>query len=264
MLFRSAWDTLNRANNEHQTTEQQFTYSIAGGVTAPSTMSAAVYNDGTYDTPLVIITLTRATQPDYWCVKLDGVEYDSRIVASTTFVSGTTYKIYFWGAKPRVTSTLEVEAVVLSAGVYKHSTGNPTTTIKTQFIGIWVADPGTAAVQGKMVGIFGKEEVALALSEIATTYDVQGAQSPVRLTDTGQGYRGSVGGKVFSKSQRDDLLALKVLSRTQDLQLVVGDLSFPIRMEDTSVSPRPEPGDQSWDVAFAFFQSGPPWPVDPV
>lgn len=256
------WDTLSRANNEHQTAEQTFTYSRDGTVTAPSTMTAVVYNDGTRNTPAVLVTVTAATQPDFWAVKLDGVEYDGRIDAGPTFVSGTTYQFYVWGVKPRTTTTLAVEAVRLSGGVYKNST-SLSTTVRTDFVGIWLADDTSTATLGQMVFIT-DVQVDATVGEIGTTYDVIGSRSPVRLTDTIQGYRGSVTGQVLSKTERDVFLALKDLSLNQDLRLVLGDLSIPVRLESVTTAPRPEPGDYLWDVGFSFFQTGAPWPLAAV
>ena len=255
-----SWDTLSRANNEHQTAEQNFTYVRDGTVAAPTSMSAIVYNDGTRDTPAVQVTVTSAVQPDYWSVKIDGVEYNSRIDAGPTFVSGSTYRFYIWGFTPRVTSTLEVEAVRFSGGVFKHSSGNPTQNVRTNFVGIWLADDTGTATLGQMVFI-SDVQVDATIGETGTTYDVIGSRAPVRLTDTIQGYRGSVSGQVLSKSERDVFLALKQLSLTQNLRLVLGDLSIPVRLESVSTSPRPEPGDFIFDVSFSFFQVGDPWPL---
>lgn len=253
------WDTLNRANNEHQTAEQTFTYSRDGTVTAPSSMTAVAYNDGTRNTPVVVVTVVAATQPDYWSVKLNGVEYNSRIVASTTFVSGTTYRFYIWGLQPRVSTTLSVEAVRLSAGVFKNST-NLDATVRTDFVGIWLADDTQTSTLGQMVFI-GGVQADTTIGDSGTTYDIIGSRTPIRLTDTIQGYRGSVTGQVLSKTERDTFLALKDLSLNQDLRLVLGDLSIPVRLESVTASPRPEPGDYVFDVSFSFFQTGAPWPL---
>ena len=255
------WDTLNRANNEHQTAEQTFTYVRAGTVAAVETLNTITYNDGTRNTPVVQVTVTRSAQPDYWSVKLNGVEYNSRIVASTTFVSGTTYRFYLWGVSPRTATTVEVEAVVLSGGVFKHSTGNPTTTVTTSFTGVWLADDTLTSTLGQMVPIFGVDGADMSIGESGTTYDVIGSRSPVRLTDTIQGYRGTISGNVLSKAERDTFLALKDLSLNQDLRLVVGDLSIPVRLESAAAAPRPEPGDVVFDVSFGFFQTAAPWPL---
>ncbi len=253
------WDTLNRANNEHQTTEQTFTYVRDGTVTAPSSMTAVTYNDGTRNTPVVVVTVVAATQPDYWSVKLNGVEYDSRIVASTTFVSGTTYRFYLWGLQPRVSTLVSVEAVRLSGGIFKNST-NLDATVRTDFNGIWLADDTLTSTLGQMVFI-GGSEADTTIGDSGTTYDIIGSRKPIRLTDTIQGYRGSVTGQVLSKTERDTFLALKDLSLNQDLRLVLGDLSIPVRLESVSASPRPEPGDYVFDVSFSFFQTAGPWPL---
>lgn len=256
-----AWDTLNRAGDEHRLTEQTFTYVRDGTPAAPTSMSATAYNDTVRNTPIVKIVVTRTAQPDYWSVKLNGVEYNSRIIASTTFISGTTYNIYIWGVLPRTTTTVEVEAVVLSGGVFKHSSSNPTASVKTDFIGIWLGDDSNAGLLGSIVPIFGASEVDMEIHESGTTYDTVGSQVPVRLYDAILGYRGVISGYVLSKTERDVFLSLKSLSVTQDIRLVLGDLSFPIRIAESSANPRPEPGDFSFDVSFSFFQSGPPWPI---
>lgn len=251
-----SWDNKARVGDDHVTKTQDFTYVRDQTVGAVSTLTA-VPTDGS---PEVVLTWTRATQPDFFCLKVNGVEDDdnSRIVPADVFVSGTTYRMSYWASKPRTNVTYEMEAVVQSGGAgtpYRHSGPNPTATVKTNPVGIWLIDTDdNTAVQ-----IVDKTKAEFGIGESGTTFDIIGARIPVRITDIIRGYEGPISGRLLGSQERADFLTLK--GRDTSLRLVVGDLAFPIRMEEASVTPTVVPGDQIFDVAFSFFQVGRPWPT---
>lgn len=250
------YDSKNRAFADHVTDmTDDFVYVTAGTPTAPSTLTAVVVDDS----PGVLLTWTRASTPDYWCLKVDGVEVLDRIDVGDTFVSGTTYSMEYWSASPRDDHTYEIEAVVSTGGgPFEHSDANPTVVLATNPVGIWLAD----ATDGLAIQILGREDVPMDISESASTYEVIGSKTPVRITDIVRGYAGSASGTLLGTDARDDFLELK--GRLRELHLVFGDLNIPVMMGKASVRPTPHPGDQLYNVGFEFFQTGPPWPVDNV
>jgi hypothetical protein len=252
----TVWDTENRYEGADQALEKTITYVRDGTPTQPSTLTAVP----TAGSPEVVLTWTRSATPDYWAVKVDGVEIEDRLEGADYFVSGTTYRISWWVNTPRVTSTYEVEAVTQSSPgqPYLHSDGNPTAQAKSEPIGIWLVDPDDSV----SVQILGKDAVETDLGENATTFSPIGSKVQVRITDTVRGYEGSVSGLIFGQD-KTDFLTLKGRARSKQLRLVYGDISIPITMEDAKVAPTPIPveGSMTYTVSFSFFQAGPPWPV---
>jgi hypothetical protein len=260
-----AWDDIARDRDEHSAASVQFTYVPSGVPAAPTGLTAAAYvpsTDGA--SPAVILEWHRSAAPDYWALAVDGalVPGMDRIDQASVHVSGDLYRLYYWGLAPRVAHTLEIQAVVQSgAGApLQHSSPNPTATITTQPIGIWIVDDSEAdADPGTFVQLLDTQDADLAIGEAATTYTPVGTQAPVRITDQVRGYEGGVGGTIHSDAGRDALLSLK--ARQHPLRLILQHLSFPIYLEGVSCEPTPIPGDPMYVAAAAFFQVGDPWPV---
>lgn len=254
-LSVEVWDEEDRALDDHVIEwTDDFTYVRDGTPDAVETLTV----DTVSGSPRLDLEWTRTDAPDYWCLTIDGVEVDDRISVSDTHVSGTTYAMSYWTATPRQELTVEVEAVVQSGASdpFEHSDDNPTVDVETNPTGIWLADPeDNTAVQ-----IMGRDDVDLAIGESAETYAPIGALSPVRITDIVRGYAGSVSGVLLSASARDTFLTLK--ERLGELVLVVGDVSIPVRLEEAATAPTSAPGDVAYTVSFAFFQCGPPWPIE--
>jgi hypothetical protein len=186
--------------------------------------------------------------PDYFAVKVDGVEVEPRIVPTDVLVSGTTYAWAYWGATPRDSHTYEVEAVVVSGGATHHSSGNATTTYTTNPTGIWLIDDD----DGTYVRVAGTENLQLALGELGTTYTLAGGRAPVRITDTVRGYEGTITGSLLSKADRDTFLTLK--GRLKPLRLVVSDLAIQVMLEEASAPPSALPNDRLYGVSFGVVQ----------
>lgn len=245
------WDDVDRWNDEHLTETMDFTY-VRDGSPDPVTDLAVELNG---IEPSVTLTWERAVQPDYWGLRLDDEEVEDRLVAEDYLVSGTTYSYTYWGATPREAHTYEIEAIVLDSGVYKHSSGNPDVDATTTPIGIWLVDQD----DNKAVMIAGVDPADLTIGETGTTYDLVGARAPVRITDIVRGYEGTVSGLILSQTERADMLTLK--GRRKTLQLILGDLSIPIVLEEVHLSPTPTAGDAEFAVSFTFFQVDAPWPT---
>lgn len=223
---------------------REFTY-VRNGTPDPVTTVTATASDAK-----VTVAWTRSATPDYFSLRVDDVEVMPRIDPADVLVSGTSYEIDYWGAKPRVSTTYEVEAVVDSAGDLQHSDGNDTDTAETSPVGLWLADPD----DGKAVQVLGAEGLELEIRVVGETFDVIGSRKPVRITDVVGGYVGSVAGFLGTKTDRDDFLELA--GRLKELRAVLGDLNLPVTLTEIATQPMPLPNDRLWEVSFGLLQAG--------
>lgn len=248
----SVWDNVARAYDEYATVSQVTTY-VRSGVPAATTTLTATAVSGT---PAVLLHWT-ATTPDYFCLKVDGLEVMPRIVPGDVSISSY-YELEYWGASPGVSHTYEIERVVDSAGVLQNSDANPTASATASPIGVFLVDQTTNLKDPTWVRILGHGDASLDLGETAATYYPVGSQSPRRIQSTLRGYEGSFSGLLDTQADRDAFLDLK--GRLKELRLIMGDINIPIIMEGASSAPTPY-ADLIWTCSFSFFQCGEPWPV---
>ena len=257
------WDTTARAYDQHSIATQVFTYVRSGVPAAPTGLAVAPLVAGQLPAPAVVLTWSRASAPDFWSLRVNGLEVLTRIPVTDCLVSGSNYRLTYWGLAPRQAAVLEIEAVVQSGGAgapFDHSGPNPTLSYTPNPVGIWLADdssPGAAA--GSFVCLLGDDATDAVIAENATTYDPVGAQVPVRILDVVRGYEGSISGMLGSSADRDTFLALKALELP--VRLVMSDVSIPVVLEAVFARPTPQPAEQRFDCGASFFQCGEPWPV---
>lgn len=200
--------------------------------------------------PGVQLDWTRSATPTWFALKIDGVVVLPRILPSDVFVSGTSYRLTYYGVVPRVSHTFEVEAVLDNgSGVLQHSAGNATAAQTTAVTGIWLVDP----TDGLAVSVAGNDQPQIGIGELATTFDLVGGRAPVRITDAVRGYEGTIGGMLKGKTDRNTFLTLK--GRLVPLRLLISDLNIPVVLEEVSAPPTPLSGDRLYDCSFAFVQT---------
>lgn len=224
--------------------EQAFTYVRDG---TPDPVTSLVANP---DHARQVLNFHRDDEPDFFCLKVDDLEVDTRIDPADCALGGGDYALEYWGAFPRVEHQYEVEAVVHSGGIFKHSAGNPTVIAETDPIGITLVDPS----DGTFVYLTGPDtDLALGIREVGTTYDILGARAPVRITDAMMGYAGSFSGAARTKDARDAFLDLK--GRLVPLRLIAGDLNIKVYLEEAdSAVPTYLHGDRVWHISANVFQ----------
>lgn len=248
------WDTVDRQTIVGdkaylEVSTANLTYSRSGVPGNVPTLTAVLSPSSS--SPGVLLTWTRSAQPDFFCLKVDGVEVLPRIDPTTVFVSGTTYQLLYWGSSPGSLHTYEVEAVVISGGHQQHSSGNATATATPTPNGIWLVDPS----DGLAVQIKGpSDSLDMHIGESGVTYEIPGSRAPVRIIDTIRGYEGSIPGTLQSRADRDTFLKLK--GRITTLQLIVSDLSIPIVLEEATAQPTQLAGNRLYSCSFSFFQVG--------
>ena len=222
--------------------ERDFTY-VRGGVTAVSALTA------TGNGPGVTLAWTRAgTAPDYFALKVDDEEVDDyQRIDPTEVGSSPSFSMDYWGVRPGILHTYEIEAVVLTTGALKHSSGNATTTYRSTQYGIYLMkDDETTPVF-----IADQEEAGVVIDENATTYMLANGRDQVRVTQSVKGYRGTCAGRVLSEDDRDRLLNYK--GRLDRFRLIFADYSLWVRMEELEISPDPAFED-IYRVSFGWFQ----------
>lgn len=245
------FDTVDRqaiaGDPDYVSATRDFVYARSGAPAAVTSLTAVATPSGG---PGVQLDFQRATMPDYFTLKVDGVEVVPRIVASDAFVSGTSYRFTYWGATPRASHTYEVEAVVASGGVLQNSDGNATAVLATDPTSIWLVDPEdnlTAKIDGQQ-GLGG------GIGASGTVHNLRGRRAPVRIIDTIRGYEGEVSGLLRGKTQRDNYLTL--YGRITTLRLIVSDWNFPVTIGGVSAPATPLRGDRLYGCSFDFTQVG--------
>lgn len=227
---------------------RDFTYARSGTPTAVTSLVA----DTTPGEPQVSLEWVRAAQPDWFALVVDGVIVLDRIDPAEVKVGATTtYTMEYWGAIPREAHTYEIEAVVLDAGVLKHSDGNATDTATTVPIGIWIADPtDSSAVQ-----LLDQENADLGIGEMATVYFPIGGRAPVKITQGIRGYEGGVSGTLVGPTaQADRDLLLEIKGRMTSVRLILSDLNLPVILGEVVVAPTPQVDEYAVSV--------PVWQID--
>ncbi len=181
-------------------------------------------------------------------------------------MSGTAYRWIYRGAEPLKTHTYEVEAIVLTSGVYKHSTTNPTATYKLVPEGIWIMDEDG----DNPVKMFGQSAPRFQLGSEETIFAPIGRQAPVLVRQTIRGLEGTVEGQIrktttpniTAQGYLDNLYTLKKQSMSHDIRLLIAanKVNVPIIIGKISVEPLPQPttvdGGAGFYVTVEIAQTG--------
>lgn len=249
------WDTKNREATAGDPTSvfavEDFTVAFEAGVTAPATLTA----DQVGRSPWVDVTFTRGSAPDSWTLERDGEAVEVDIDPADVFVSGTTYTIRDWSARPGVLHTYRVRAEVNG----ELSDAGPTDTVTPDAKGVWIGDPET----GTEVVLAGVDVENVAYGEDAAVLVPIGASAVVRIV---QGMRGLEG--AMRLSLRDlpegawdqleaDLMELKSKPATE-FRIAFGTTNIPAWLGEVSPidASQTRVGSQTLKVvSLSFWQS---------
>lgn len=248
------WDDEDRVSIPHDPAyafaQIDFTYERDETPDPIDTLTAAI---STQFAPAVLLTWTRASTPDWFAIAVNDEEVYHRI--EPTDVSTVTpgqYQMLYWELEPGTSSEIEVEAVEQIGDHAKHSGSNPTATITTRPIGVWLIDDD----YDEAVMMSGTDAPDTTVGESGTTYFLVGQRPPVRITDAIRGYEGSWSGTLRDDDDRDQLLEMK--NRSKELRLVIGRWNIPVYLEEVSVAPmadEPALARDKYAVTIAFFQT---------
>lgn len=227
-----AWDGEDRVavSNGSDAASAVRTFSMA---TDPATVGVTglVVTQPTQDKPVQRLEWQRATAPDSFVVRRDGVVTEAELLPGDVLASGTTYTVNDDTAAPWRSHTWEVQAVVNGKASDKASV-----TYTPQSRGIWLLD-GTSAVW-----LAGDDSGSIAQAEEATVLLPLGATYAVRRIQSQRGYEGSLSG-IFT--DRAGLTALQAEANlrtmrgnpTEPVVLVVGDLALRVVLGNVTISP---------------------------
>lgn len=222
------WDTVDRQGTPGDPpfifAQRDFTYERAGTPAPVETLQAAAFG------PVVRLTWTRTTEPDYFCLVVNGEEVLQRIDPDDVLVDVGTYQLDYWRAISGEETTYEVEAVVVDTGRKKHSAGNQIRTATTEVKGKYLVDED----DGLVVHIKGGEQANLEIAESGTTYRLPGNRRPVRITDSIGGHEGPISG-VLDPGQEADFLELK--GRDTVLRYIQSKTNVPVRLAESAAPP---------------------------
>lgn len=219
------------------------------GTPNPVTAFTATGSDGH-----VALAWSRAAEPDYFAIEVDGAIVEDRLNASDLFVSGTEYAYNYYGATPNVAHTYKVHSIEVTAGVALYSDDSPSDADTYVPIGIWLVD----ATDGYEVHILG-ESVSSTLGESGATFFPLSSQAPVRVTDLVRGLEGTVAGTVstttLGQSVATSKAALEHIKSNpgHDFRLVYGYRNIPVVIGEVEFSLLPY-GTEVYDIGFEFWQ----------
>lgn len=228
---------------------REFIYDPTAGITAVSALAATQPDIS----PMVRLTWTRASAPDSYDVRMDGVLLEQQIDPADVFVSGTSYSYDTWAAKP---GDLHTFVVVANEGA-QDSISNPSVSITPTCKGLWLVAPADDLVVLLHTG----GPVPLALGETGTTFDLLNRKSVVRITDSLRGWEGEVGGRLKDSDhgtvteERTALLSLKELDPSSEIRVIFPNTSIPVLLGEMSLPAHALP-DEEYEVSVQVWQSG--------
>jgi hypothetical protein len=249
------WDTIDRiatpGDFEYVEASRTVQYVRSGVPAAVNSITQISANN----TPELVFQWSRTSRPDYFAIRVDGQYYDSRVDPALveTTPGGNTYQYTLWNLTPRVQHTVEVEAVVLSTGTYKNSSGNPTLTVTLDPRQKWLLAP----TLGLKIPFIMEEDPSAVIGEEGDTFFPVGRRDPVRITGGIRGYEGSLTGSIFdyagrtTDQYRQDLETIKSYASTIPLRLVWAKMNIGIIIGAMSIEPS---RDKWYGVSIDYWQ----------
>lgn len=250
-VYVRTWDTISREATPNDTAWVQasraFTYNYDPTVTGVTSLAVTDLAPA----PAATLTWSRATAPDSFIIRRNGIIIASGLTPAQLTTGGTNYAYTDRGANPNQAVTWSVQAVV---GV-KTSATNPTVTATLKTIGIWLQDPTrniSVQLEGDDPGDWGMEEQA-------TTHSPLGSTQSIRITQALGGYKGTIRGRITTTSgtslaaQEADMWALKA-NAGQKYTLALSNISIPVVIGNVVIAPQDDLRTKA--VSFDFWQAG--------
>lgn len=249
MVFVRVWDTVSREATPGDTAwveaSRAFTYSYDATVAVVTSLAST----DLAPVPGVTLTWARATAPDSFAIRRNGVIIASNLLPGTLSTGGTNYAYTDRAGDPYKANTWRVDAIVNG----KTSQSSPTVTRTLRPSGIWLQDPA----RGIAVRLLGRDAGTWTMGEVAETYTPVGGTKGVRVTQALRGYEGSISGMIVAGAtsvaqQVADLMLLKQ-SPGQPYLLTTSDFTISVVIGNVVAAPIPLP-DQQKAVSFDFWQ----------
>lgn len=234
---------------------RQFTYVKDGTPAMVTNLAATPYADGS---PGITISWDDATEPDYYCITVNGVEVIPRLEPADVLVTAgapSHYAYVFWRAEHGVNQTIEVERVVNSAGTLKHSNSPSISPVKTNVEGKWLVDDDPA--EPLAVWIWGQEQSSFGIGESGETFNPLNSQRPIRIIDAMRGAEGGISGALQSTAAARNFQTLKGrVGKT--LRYVAQHMNVPVMIGETDqLAPKADAENiDAWVLGTDLFQVG--------
>lgn len=259
------WDTIDREATPGDPTytelSRDFDFRQSTTPTAPTGLTAAQYN-----AHAVKLDWSRTTAPDFWAIIVDGERVRNRLTSAETTEGGTDYGWVYRGAEPLKDHTYEVEAVVLSSGVLKHSDSPPSAVFRLEPTGIWLMDEDfdtPVRLTGVVVPRFD-------IGSSETLMTLPGSKKPVLIRQMIRGWEGVVTGEIHgtdnpnleAKDYLDNLYRLKRKNVASDARLLIAAnrVNIPVILGKITVGPLPHPtkdfGGSGFEISVEVAQVG--------
>lgn len=217
--------------------------------TAPSGLSAVQIGD----TPRVRLTWSRTGTTDAWVILRDG-EVVARLDVDEVTIAGSTFSWIDPGAAPWIMHTYQVKAV--DNGTKKQTTPSPEAFVTPEVAGVWLL------AENVEVCLTGVEVSGLRQVDRRARYQPLNAPYSVDVVHAFEGVAGTYSGAISTTNDRDweadraALFAMKAAPH-QEVQLVYGTVSVPVKLANVSVLPAPAFKEQTMkhDVIFDAQQT---------
>jgi hypothetical protein len=249
------WDTIDRESTPNDPpyveASQTFTYNYDVTVNPVTSLAATDLSP----VPAVQLTWSRATAPDTFIIRRDGVIVASNLTSASLSTGGTNYAYTDRGGDPRRPVQWRVDAV---AGG-KTSASNPTVTKTLNPLGTWLQD-FERGIYVQLLDRTAGDGGSWTMGEEAETHTPVGATAGVRITQSLRGFEGSVTGKIVAGSlgavavQEANWYLLKS-TPGRVYQLTLSNFTIPVVIGNVVVAPVAVP-ELMKQVTFNFWQTG--------
>lgn len=214
--------------------------------------------------PGVTLNFTRATQPDYFALRVDNTVVYDRLDPASLSTGGLNYGLTYYGAAMNTSHTYEVEAVVLDAGKLKHSQGNSVVSTAPALVGIWLVDdagsPFPTGTSVTTVRLDGQDPGDFTIGESSNVYYPVGRRAPVTITDAIRGAEGTVTGSITDDGSSSSLANFRWMKQPEQIgrqfRLIYGATNIPVQLGQAHITPQPYGGSPTYAVSVDVVQVG--------
>jgi hypothetical protein len=230
------WDTIDRESTpgDPPWVEQSRTFTYDYDATVDPVTGLAVQD--LTPKPHAKLTWSRATAPDSFTIRRDGIIIATGLDPADINTGSTTYTWTDKQAYPRTNHTWRVDAIVNGAT----SSANPTVIAQIKPVGIWICDHE----RNVEVQLLGDDAGTWGMGEVADIHTPLGASRPIRITQALRGFEGSISARLMTYGGTTVAQAVANLYSIKErpgrtVQLTLADVSFPVVLGNIVIAPTP-------------------------
>lgn len=258
------WDSVERqkegGNQIYTASSRDVTFRYDGTITHVS--SLGISQNIPY--PTFLLSWTRSTMPDGWCILRDGqvVDPQTALLGIDLFVSGTSYEYTDFRANPREQHVWQVLPIV--NGKMANPATAPTVELFYRPVGTWLMMPdGSSPIVIVKPGTSPTPAIDATNGVLQEIYQPIGGGAPVLITQYLRGYEGHVAGVLSDdiapglsgKEMRDRLKEWKARPGRKLLLFMVDEV-ITVIIYNVIYRPRARSGGKViYDIEFDFFEA---------